>query len=449
MEATADISSGFDLGAELDSALNTAPVETTPEPAAPVVEEAPVDEPEAPIDEPQDEPEEAPKPQDEKAEQKPAEELPEGVEVKDRGDGKKTYTVRETQFNKLITADRTLRGIEESIGEPLTKELVQDLHEAKLSNDKMYTDFLSGDPQRAGNSILQYFKGLADHAMRNGEVQHNPFAALVMQMPQYLRQADPRGYEYQQKAYARETIDGLYQQAADSGNEDLLRAAQWVDKTVFGGFKKAADLAAQKVDPLSQRESQVAAREKAILDRQQQETAERWSHFAESTNTAVGTTRSEEIDGVLAPIKDAYKEFPSVFEGYKERLNSIARDALNKDQRWADYRNSTFERAKSAATEQVRQSLQADYLNRYRAKVKAILSPAANPTVKKMLDEGAAAVKTMADTNRQRLAAAAQRREPGGSGATKQNSVLPARVPNGGRFASADDWSSEVDSLLG
>lgn len=449
MDTAVDTGSGFDLGAELDSALST-PVSTESEPivetpAAEPVEESPVeDAPEAVEAEPEPEPAKDPA----ATEDKPAEELPEGVEVKDRGDGKKTYTVRETQFNKLITSDRTLRTIEESIGEPLTQELFQNLHEAKLAEERMYTDFISGDPQRLGAATFEYFRSLADVAMKNGEVGHNPFAQMVLQMPEYLRQADPQGYQAQASIYGRNIVDGLYQRAQNEGNEDLLRAAQWVDKALFNSYKKAEQLAAQKVDPLAQREAAITQREQQIQQQQQQEATKRWNGFLEATNSGVQAARSEEIDATLAPIKDAYKEFPEVFEGYKERLNSIARDTLNKDQRFLDYRNSVFAKSQAAVSEQVRQQLKADYLTRYRAKLKSALSPATNPAVKKMLDQGAAAVKAQADTNRQRLAAAASRREPGGGGATKQNSVLPARTPNGGRFASVDDIQNEMDALL-
>lgn len=422
----------FDIRAELDAKLDS-PVEThVPKPT-----EAPVPEPRA---------ETKPEPEPLAATPEPAEErtpvaddkgeLPdEGVKVEVTRSGQKQFVLDENRYNTIQNAYRTARMAEETLGEPLTQEVLTELQGARVDLHSIESSLLSSNPAAQAN-ILQYFANLSQAARDSGEIGHDPMVNLAATMPQFLAQRAPEAYQAQANTYLRNILDNIYRQTAgktDKKSEWRFAAAQHIDEWVFDRFSNPEDI--KIPDPMQARLSDIQAREQQLNSRMQQESTQRWNQAISTSNQQVKSKVEGVVASILKPVESHYEKFPKALGDTRSALVGLVNDAISKDKPWQSVRDNLLREARETTSEQRRSELLKQIETRYEAKAKIVLDPIHNPEVRARLNQGAAKVVAEANATAARAENGAKQRQPSGGGATPQRSVLPAPTAKPGLWS--------------
>jgi hypothetical protein len=417
-----------------DSAESTETAEETADP----VDTDPVEQPEAELPEVESPEEEAEVEQPEQAEQEPVDD---GIKERLKANGNKEYVVRQAQFERFRQHEQAVKQFQEVFGEPPTPELLQDAASARLAQVAMMTDFMSGDPQ-AHENFLGEFQRIANEAVQRGEVAQDPMTALAERFPDFLSQHNPEAHGRLSEKVVRSTLDDLYDAAQQSGDANLWRAIQNIDNKIFKKYRPEASMTARP-DPVDQRLQTVMQREQRLTQKEQQESAARWTSRLKGAQTQNLQAASEAIAATLQPVEAAYQKFPEAFDGIKTKMNSLVENAIKQDTNWVAYQEKLVQQMRTTTSEQKRDAIQAQIVSRHRTKVQSILDPSVNETVRKILNQNAQAVKQQSDLKHQRSQNAAQRREPG-TGAPAKTSLLPT-PPKG--LTSAQEIAWEIDHM--
>jgi len=195
----------------------------------------------------------------------------------------------------------------------------------------MNTDFLYGDDNGIDN-FLAYLTGKGvDPAYPDLANQFKgSFVKMAQRMPDTLRSVDPQAHYNFTDSLIKQEIDAAYSAAAESGNPEHFKAAQWLDYGWNGKYRTELgkpDPAAQQTNVLTQREQGIQQRESQLLERD-------WTAFNSSKlEGAKWQEFNAELDRTLAPVKDKYDAtiWPHVRDG-------IRRDVLakmTKNEAWA------------------------------------------------------------------------------------------------------------------
>jgi hypothetical protein len=443
------ISAGADaMAADLDSldSADTAEVEAgtddtasegeSSEPEVEAAAEAPVEEAET---EEQPAEEEAPV---EPAKDENAEELPEGVVIREKANGKKEWVFPENRARSIYSAYKSAQAAEDVFGEPLTAELAQSRQNAFIDQESMIADYLSGEPQAEGR-FLNQLANWARAAQENGDVQHNPLHSIAGKLPQFLAEAGgSEAFEALAAPVFRMQLDALYQEALGEDQKDLFASIQHLDKRLFNTFRKRADIAVP--DPLARREAELSAREAKLKQVDTDRARAEYGTWQAKTKEQIKNTVSEALSERLGPnVIKSYERFPTELQAVKNLLQAEFQAALKKDVAWQTYIDQAGRRAANAKSPDIRDAITADLQARYKAKAIHWADPARNAKVKEILSQRAAAIKANSEANHQRLQKGAERRDPGAIGTPVKRTV--AQTPNG--RSTAEDWASAIDAL--
>lgn len=392
--------------------------------------------------------EEVPEPEAEKPEEPVkdpnAEELPEGVQVREGRNGKREWVWPEARGKAIYAAYKNAQAAEAVLGEELTPEAIEARHNAFLDQEAMISDYLSGEPGAEGR-FLKQLAGWAKAAQDNGEVQHNPLRSIANKLPQFLIDSgDLESYEALAVPVFRYQLDELYKEASAPGNEDLFISLQRVDNRLFGQYKKREELTAT-ADPLAKREADIKAREDKIRQADQQRQKGEYAAWQDTATTKVRDAIAAGIvDRLGAEVIKSYEKFPTELQGIKDLLKNEFHAAMKKDVAWQQYLSNQTRKAANATSPSVRDAITADLETRAKAKAIYWADPQRNPRVREILSQRAASIKASSDARHTRHAVGAARREPGAVGIPVRNTVR--EKPNGGN--TKDDWAAALDSVL-
>ena len=390
--------------------------------------------------------------------------LPEGVEQKITREGKKKFYLPEQVFTDFRSA-ADLRGkLAEIIGEDVTPEAVQDRQNALLAQERLYGDLLSGDPVAQGN-VVAYFMDQAREALATGKVASDPMLSLADSFLDAFQKGHPDADARVLTRSARRVFDDIYsmaadmadgrsveelQQAATAGDKsakealNLLYSVQHLDRKVFKNFRKAEEIKPRTSDPLAEERARIQS-ERAELDKRQTAAAsERWTQWQGNTRASVRTAVDSTIDTALADVKGQYAKFPNVLKQVTEGLKAKVLDGIKSDSKWNELVAIETNKAKRAASDQIRQQLADSIVNRHANKAKQII--AAHKAA--LLREAVSGLKAQSDATHARRAAAEQHRAPGGGGTPVKRSLAPVPGKMGNYdVASRDNLLSDLAGL--
>lgn len=448
------------MNADLDALdLESDAPETTTE-AAPVTETAPATEARRPTQEdPDDDPDsgddtppEAPEDPEEPEAAQPADadpappvtdpDLPEGVQVRTKANGKKEWAWPETRARSIYDGYKSAQSAEDVFGEPLTPELAQQRQDAFNDHESMLADYLSGDEAGQGR-FLKQLAHWAGAARKSGEVQHDPLKTLASRLPAFLQEAGGQEtFDALAAPVIRTQLDALYAEALGEDQKNLLASLQHLDLRLFGTYRKRADI--QPPDPLAEREKAIAKREETLAERERTNTRGAFEEWQNKAALDIRAVVQDAIGERLGPnIVKSYEKFPTDFAAVKELLRKDLQDRLSKDRAWQEEVNRHVARASNAANGEQRDQIREALKARYKAKAMFWISPERNPKVAEILKQRAAVIQQNSQAKHQRLQAGAERRTPGSTGAPVKPSL--AATPNGG--STADAWRAAIDAL--
>jgi len=274
------------------SELDSAPVEMTEAPDAiestpdvSVDESAPVETDAAPIE----------------GEQPPADEtVVEEPELDDPFDGKpdkisddqKQYFYRAGKAKAMMAALDFQRQLD-SVMPGATLQDLETHYRRSVNATQMIEDFHSEDPQTFGRWM--------DFQLNPESTSPQSVAMLADGLLERLPQHFPQVFDRVRSNVMGGEINRLYDKAARTGDEGLMKLAQNLDFTVNGTFKQAQDVGRQ--DPLAEREAAIAKREQEFQNRFKQDRQTQIEQFMQGTDIAQNDAVASEIESLLT--KDA------------------------------------------------------------------------------------------------------------------------------------------------
>ena len=453
----ADYSEGATSSADTSTDIDTGDADETPEPDTTIdtLDEPPaIEEPEpiGPVVEPT---EEEPKPQPEPpTPETPAvteEELPEGARAgKDRQGKEGVFVTKDRWDNTIYASYKTAQQVAEAIGEPLTLEAIQLRNEAFLGQERLITAIKSGDQAEAANVVgWMLDHGIAAH--QNGEVGTDPTVPIAQAFYQTLRDKSPDGYANLRFSAAKDLVGELFEHAARTNDPALFNATQHVVRMLSGvsseslkqpngvaNLRAAAErmgLAfhlpeempslARGADPNAQLRAENERLRAQVEGRTTSNQADQFNQWKSATNTAIATGQMDEaIKPALAPVVDAWKDFPNEYQDLVvDRLQKKVDQTLAGDTPFKERIRILGVQAQRATNQAIRDRIAAEirqaYVNRTKQAVEAHKRP--------VLEFAANWIKERYASTHDRRQAAQTRTAPKGT----SNPVPQSLIPNG------------------
>lgn len=453
----ADYSEGATSSADTSTDIDTGDADETPEPDTTIdtLDEPPaIEEPEpiGPVVEPT---EEEPKPQPEPpTPETPAvteEELPEGARAgKDRQGKEGVFVTKDRWDNTIYASYKTAQQVAEAIGEPLTLEAIQLRNEAFLGQERLITAIKSGDQAEAANVVgWMLDHGIAAH--QNGEVGTDPTVPIAQAFYQTLRDKSPDGYANLRFSAAKDLVGELFEHAARTNDPALFNATQHVVRMLSGvsseslkqpngvaNLRAAAErmgLAfhlpeempslARGADPNAQLRAENERLRAQVEGRTTSNQADQFNQWKSATNTAIATGQMDEaIKPALAPVVDAWKDFPNEYQDLVvDRLQKKVDQTLAGDTPFKERIRILGVQAQRATNQAIRDRIAAEirqaYVNRTKQAVEAHKRP--------VLEFAANWMKERSASTHARRQAAQTRTAPKGT----TNPVPQSLIPNG------------------
>lgn len=453
----ADYSEGATSSADTSTDIDTGDADETPEPDTTIdtLDEPPaIEEPEpiGPVVEPT---EEEPKPQPEPpTPETPAvteEELPEGAKAgKDRQGKEGVFVTKDRWDNTIYASYKTAQQVAEAIGEPLTLEAIQLRNEAFLGQERLITAIKSGDQAEAANVVgWMLDHGIAAH--QNGEVGTDPTVPIAQAFYQTLRDKSPDGYANLRFSAAKDLVGELFEHAARTNDPALFNATQHVVRMLSGvsseslkqpngvaNLRAAAErmgLAfhlpeempslARGADPNAQLRAENERLRAQVEGRTTSNQADQFNQWKSATNTAIATGQMDEaIKPALAPVVDAWKDFPNEYQDLVvDRLQKKVDQTLAGDTPFKERIRILGVQAQRATNQAIRDRIAAEirqaYVNRTKQAVEAHKRP--------VLEFAANWMKERSASTHARRQAAQTRTAPKGT----TNPVPQSLIPNG------------------
>jgi hypothetical protein len=453
----ADYSEGATSSADTSTDIDTGDADETPEPDTTIdtLDEPPaIEEPEpiGPVVEPT---EEEPKPQPEPpTPETPAvteEELPEGARAgKDRQGKEGVFVTKDRWDNTIYASYKTAQQVAEAIGEPLTLEAIQLRNEAFLGQERLITAIKSGDQAEAANVVgWMLDHGIAAH--QNGEVGTDPTVPIAQAFYQTLRDKSPDGYANLRFSAAKDLVGELFEHAARTNDPALFNATQHVVRMLSGvsseslkqpngvaNLRAAAErmgLAfhlpeempslARGADPHAQLRAENERLRAQVEGRTTSNQADQFNQWKSATNTAIATGQMDEaIKPALAPVADAWKDFPNEYQDLVvDRLQKKVDQTLAGDTPFKERIRILGVQAQRATNQAIRDRIATEirqaYVNRTKQAVEAHKRP--------VLEFAANWMKERSASTHARRQAAQTRTAPKGT----TNPVPQSLIPNG------------------
>lgn len=421
----------------------TTPTSAAPEAEAPTTEETPVIEA-APDGET--------KPAGSKAAETPAEyaNLPEGVQLIEGKDGKKSYQIPAEHFGEFHQAYSMGLRAQEVFGQALSEEVIADLDRSRRVQFAMENDIISPDPGGM-ERLLGHLQRTSIDARNNGYASHDAMQILADRMPDWLERYNPQAYQTQANRVLQKVINRSYQIAQESNDADLLKATKWFEYKTFGQFRTNEDLAREAAQPrMDPRLVDLERREQAVREHETRQEGARWESETGELFGRVAKNSTDAIKNTLKPLVPHYERLqsPETVVLFQRQLEDLIGETIAKDVSWIRHRNDLLNRARATQDPGARKQLLDTVEKLVETKIKIILDPRRNAKVREILSKGAAPVKATVDASHARHAEAASRREPTGTGATPQRSVMPPAPPSKGYSKTADDIRDEIMKSL-
>ena len=350
------------------------------------------------------------------------EELPEGVRRGKDRKGKDGFWLEPGRYETFHNAHKTLRGIEDLIGEPFSIDAIALRDRAYAGQERLYADFLSGDPKQQG-AVIKHLFDEAKRAQQEGEVGIDPLVPFTEQIYKTIQKASPEAYAKLRRSAAEDLIDEMYAEAAANNQRPLWLSAQHFDKILGRKWKPETDMAnyVGPDDPVATMRAEIEQLRSQISNGTATSSAAQFDAWRAGVNTSITKTVTEAaVLPALESVKDHYAKYPDTWKAIQDRLHSKVVEGFKDDKRFAERVHTLIEQAKRAPSAQRRQDIaeQVQLLHKNKA---ALIVDAHKATV---LREAGERLKEQSDATHKRLQAAQKQRAPG-SGSPVRRSLVP------------------------
>jgi hypothetical protein len=403
---------------------------------------------EIPAEEPAQEPEAEPEAPPVEEEAPPAEPSPDGVKTYERN-GKQFVSATKERWNHIYPMYQVAKESAKVLGEPLTIEALQEREGAYQAQILMREDLISGDPEQQANFIAKFLVHESKQAVQNGEVGADPLLSFASTLPEVLQAAHPQAFEALTEKSLRAGLDALYEQAAASGDENLMRSVQWIDKARFNTFRKAdevkATVSARSTAP---RESEEVVRlRQQIAERDQQDAATSYQSWTGDTNQAIHSAVDALVSEKLkeSGAEEQFKQFPETLKDLRESLHRVVGEGLRENAHWKRNRDIELRQAQRAVSPQRRDAIRQTLITRATNAARLSL----DGRMASVLEEFGKKVATSSAARHARLQGGAQQRAPGSAATPGRTAVAPSQSKSMDAFNSPEDFVKELSSILG
>lgn len=348
------------------------------------------------------------------------EELPEGVRKgKDRS-GKDGYWLQPNRYELFHGAYKTLRSVEDVIGEPFSVEAIALRDRAYAGQERLYGDFLSGVPEQQGK-VIQHLLDEAKRAQQEGEVGVDPLVPFSEQFYSALQKSNPAAYAKVRRLAADDLVDEMYQEAAEKGNRSLWLSAQHFDKVLGRKWKPETDMANfTDDDPTRSLRAEVESLRKQINEGTASNSAAQFEAWRGSLNQSISKTVGEDaIAPALIAVKDSYAKFPDTWKAINDRLHSKVLEGFKQDERFQERVRLLIASARRAPSAQRRQEIAENIQLLHKNKAKLIVEA----QKAQVLSEAGARLKEQSDAAHKRRQAAQKQQAPAGGRALERSLV--------------------------
>lgn len=383
------------------------------------------------------------------AEAKPGEqteELPEGVSRGKNSSGKPGLFVEDSRWRNIYGNHQLVQKTAELLGEQPTLEGLQMRNEAYMAQEQLFHDLTSGDPQAQG-ALLNYFFDEIARAKEQGEVGVDAAVPLAQTFYSSLRERSPDGYAHLRMSAARDLIDEMFTEAAESKNDNLRLSAQHFAKRLAGiedGItdpKQVQQMVRSRGLPFYTKEDigslsrtsaadplQALREENARLRSAQEGTsatnqAAQRGAWIQETDRAIGESiLNDAVKPALASVEKEWGKFPQQFQRLvADPLHRQVVDVIKADKAFEGRIKLLRAQAIRAPSAQKRaeygQVISKAYLNRAKLAVDAVKGG--------IFRDAAEMFQERVNTRHERRSAAQNRTAPNGSNGTVPRSVLP------------------------
>lgn len=209
---------------------------------------------------------------------------------------------------------------------------------------QMSNDWVTGEPGSVAQ-VLQYLSGAFHQDPAMAQRWNQSFQTAVQQMPQMLEQMNPDAFRSFVGASARfdaqgnqlspasglltKAVELAYARAAQSGNPEDFKQAQYLDFGVNGSYKNELP----RVDPQAQQMSQFEQRQRDFNMRQEAALKRDSGLFDQTAlNGARDKQLTAAIDALLKPVQGKYPE--TTYTAVRAAIEKEALATLQKSADW-------------------------------------------------------------------------------------------------------------------
>jgi hypothetical protein len=370
--------------------------------------------------------------------------IPEGAKINERN-GKKFWTYEEKRGKEIYTGYQTSRAVEEVFGEPLTVEAAAERESAFQVHRMALDDFTSADPNAQAQFISKFLVHESQKAVNSGAVGVDPLVTFAATLPQVLAASNPAAHAQLQSVTLRSALDSLYQKAAESGDTNLLKSVQWIDRAQFSTYKKADEIQKPNGNDPGGQPDEVQVLRAQLSERNQQDAQAQYQSWQTETNGEIGQTIGTLISQALKEngSEAKYKDEPETLAEIRNSLKQAVTEGLKANRNWMANRDAELKRAARAVSPEVRAQIRQSIVQRAANAAKRAIEGRMAP----ILEARAKRVMTASASRHARLENGAQHRDPGSAAAPGRKAVIPS-MQTVSAFGSSDDFKKELDLFL-
>lgn len=397
---------------------------------------------EEPVEDPAPEAEAEKQPAETKADE-PAD-VPEGATVRERN-GKKEYVFPEARGKAVYEGYKTAQKVADIFGETPTEDVLMQRQNAHDWLSSQRVDSISPRVSDQSNVFQNIFMEAAQ-AIQSGEIAHDPLETMGEAFLNTLQTVAPEHFDATVSRVMNDRIQALYREAAQSGNERLLKSVQNLDNHLNGKWMRADDVAKLKTNPVDEREQRLAQREQQIQQHDARQRQQAWNQFHSTAKSDIASTVKSAIDEQIpATLRKAMEASPNGatrIQNISRLLDLEVRDAIAADPKWGQQVSNLFKQAQMAPTEQRREAIKSQIIQRYQQKARSVVQAKA----KGIIDAESHSIKASNTATHEKLKAGSDRKAtPPGVSKPVQRSIPSNMPPN----ATWDDFLESSFSNVG
>lgn len=379
------------------------------------------------------------------------EELPEGVRIKER-DGKQFYELPANRYKTVYGMYKAAREVESVLGQPLTKELAQNLRADSVEYQELLSNFIT--PETGPAAVAEQFRKFGSEAKQ--QLGYDPSVALGEKLVEHVLNSDPAAAERIRTPIIRKTLDDILAKGklaarqSDGKDKNLIHAVWYIEQALYG--KMTPEDAIRVPDEVDARVQRAEQAEQELRQERSRIAEEQFNGWYQGAKAEVGKALDGAVNKALEPYValgakltgDPKKVFDAKLNELRSKLRTDIVSQIGKDAAWVKLRSIDVNRARTSPQE--RKAIAQQIVTQYQNRAQFLLDPERNTSVRDALAEAAKGQKQANAQKHRQLEQSAQRREPGAIGNQAKRTIAPPKTA--GRSA-REQYAAAIDAALG